>query len=159
MPKAANQTSTNHLECMSCTSRMLQQHTEARPAADGYLICTLLHCQRSHISLCVFQVGRNVCIVSLQRVFPAMLQRALPQLGPPSRVKRLAQAHKTKQRRIPSAQQKMQTSGVAHRRPLTLEKWDRAIRQQVNMTCRRSHWGFLVCCLFALVGGVTGHTA
>lgn len=67
-----------------------------------------------------------------QRVFPAMLQRALPQLGPPSRVKRVAQAHRNRQRRLPNAQQKMQQRGVVQRRVTTLEKWDNAAKQQVR---------------------------
>lgn len=66
------------------------------------------------------------------RVFPAMLQRALPQLGPPSRVKRVAQAHRNRQRRLPNAQQKMQQRGVVQRRVTTLEKWDNAAKQQAR---------------------------
>uniref|UniRef100_A0A383VN64 Uncharacterized protein n=1 Tax=Tetradesmus obliquus TaxID=3088 RepID=A0A383VN64_TETOB len=66
------------------------------------------------------------------RVFPAMLQRALPQLGPPSRVKRVAQAHRNRQRRLPNAQQKMQQRGVVQRRVTTLEKWDNAAKQQAQ---------------------------
>jgi hypothetical protein len=61
-----------------------------------------------------------------------MLQRALPQLGPPSRVKRVAQQHRNKQRRVPNAQQKMQQRGVVQRRVTTLEKWDNAAKQQVR---------------------------
>lgn len=61
-----------------------------------------------------------------------MLQRALPQLGPPSRVKRIAQQHKSRQRRVPSAHQKMQQRGVVQRRMTTLEKWDNAAKQQVG---------------------------
>ena len=51
-----------------------------------------------------------------------MLQRALPQLGPPSRVKRVAQAHRNRQRRLPNAQQKMQQRGVVQRRVTTQVK-------------------------------------
>jgi hypothetical protein len=61
-----------------------------------------------------------------------MLQRALPQLGPPSRVKRVAQQHRNKQRRVPNALQKMQQRGVVQRRVTTLEKWDNAAKQQVR---------------------------
>eukprot|EP00775_Hariotina_reticulata_P007006 gene7006-7220_t len=66
------------------------------------------------------------------RVFPAILQRALPQLGPPSRVKRMAQQHRSKQRRVPTAHQKLQQRGVVRRKATTLEKWDQAVKQQVQ---------------------------
>jgi hypothetical protein len=61
-----------------------------------------------------------------------MLQRALPQLGPPSRVKRIAQQHRSRQRRVPNAHQKLQQRGVVRRKATTLEKWDQAVKQQVS---------------------------
>lgn len=68
-----------------------------------------------------------------QRVMPAMLQRALPTLGPPSRAKRLAAQHRSRQRHVPSARARMQPgSGVVQRRATTLERWDAAIKRQAQ---------------------------
>jgi len=63
---------------------------------------------------------------------PAMLQRALPKLGPPRRVKHIAEQHRSRQRHVPNARQKMQLQGVAQRKTLTLEKWQAAVQRQVR---------------------------
>lgn len=69
---------------------------------------------------------------ALQRVMPAMLQRALPKLGPPRRPKRLADQQRSRQRAVPTARQKMQLQGVVQRKALTLEKWQAAVQRQVG---------------------------
>jgi hypothetical protein len=63
---------------------------------------------------------------------PAMLQRALPKLGPPRRTKHLAEQQRSRQRSVPNARQKMQLQGVVQRKALTLEKWHAAVQQQVR---------------------------
>lgn len=68
----------------------------------------------------------------VQRVMPAMLQRALPKLGPPRRPKLLAQQARSRTRHIPSARQKLQAQGVVQRKALTLEKWHAAVQRQVR---------------------------
>lgn len=69
----------------------------------------------------------------MQRVMPAMLQRALPKLGPPRRPKRLAEQQRSRQRAVPNARQKMQLQGVVQRKQLTLEKWQAAVQRQVGI--------------------------
>lgn len=71
----------------------------------------------------------------LQRVMPAMLQRALPKLGPGRRVKRIAEQHHSRRRQVPNARQKMQLQGVVQRKQLTLEKWEAAVQRQVRVVC------------------------
>lgn len=73
-----------------------------------------------------------------QRVMPAMLQRALPKLGPPRRPKRLAEQQRSRQvqRGVPNARQKMQLQGVVQRKALTLEKWHAAVQRQVSSRVR-----------------------
>lgn len=67
------------------------------------------------------------------RTIPAMLRRALPRLGPPSRAKQLSQQRRDRPRRAaPSARQKMQPHGVAQRRTTMLERMDAAARQQAR---------------------------
>jgi hypothetical protein len=73
-----------------------------------------------------------VRLLPVQRVMPAMLQRALPKLGPPRRTKRLAEQQRSRQRSVPNARQKMQLQGVVQRKALTLEKWHAAVQQQVR---------------------------
>lgn len=68
----------------------------------------------------------------MQRVMPAMLQRALPKLGPPRRPKVLAQQARSRQRAVPNARQKMQLQGAVQRKALTLEKWQAAVQRQVR---------------------------
>lgn len=66
------------------------------------------------------------------RVMPAMLQRALPKLGPPRRPKRLAEQQRSRTRAVPNARQKMQLQGVVQRKALTLEKWHAAVQRQAQ---------------------------
>ncbi len=69
----------------------------------------------------------------LQPIVPALLRHVLPKLGPPSRVKRLAQQHHAKPRKAPSARQKMAPgTGVRQRRQGLLEKFDSAMKRQVG---------------------------
>lgn len=86
----------------------------------GPVCCALCHC--------------------VQRVMPAMLQRALPKLGPPRRPKRLAEQQRSRTRAVPNARQKMQLQGVVQRKALTLEKWQAAVQRQV-----RGFWVFCGC--------------
>eukprot|EP00877_Chromochloris_zofingiensis_P014797 jgi/Chrzof1/9571/Cz04g07370.t1 len=65
-------------------------------------------------------------------VIPAMLRQALPKLGPASHVKRAAHAHHERRRRVPTARQKMQATGVRQRKQGTLEKWDEAVKRQMH---------------------------
>ena len=69
---------------------------------------------------------------------PAMLQRALPKLGPPRRPKRLAEQQRSRQRAVPNARQKMQLQGVVQRKALTLEKWQAAVQRQVGICAQHS---------------------